>query len=228
MGKHLDPRVVKTRSSLKVALISLMQQYKIENISVQKITETAHITRGTFYLHYKDKRDFISRAMTEILDDFFEVVITEVPLPSSMGTRPSEQSRTRFSLNAAFSYIESEAQMFNVLLNTQENGLFERQLFSRLTTDLERFHDAFQAEFVDLDVPISIQISFTVSAYIGLIKNWLANGMIYTPHYMTSSVHKMMTLINSEHPEKVTFTDFFYTEPQLATAPTQSEWHASV
>ena len=32
-----------------------MRREKLEDISVQKITETANITRGTFYLHNKDK-----------------------------------------------------------------------------------------------------------------------------------------------------------------------------
>ena len=50
-----DPRVIKTRNSLRKALVYLMRRDKIENISVQKITETANITRGTFYLHYRDK-----------------------------------------------------------------------------------------------------------------------------------------------------------------------------
>lgn len=57
--KKLDPRVIKTRTNLRHALVYLMQNEKIDNISVQKITETAHITRGTFYLHYKDKKDFV-------------------------------------------------------------------------------------------------------------------------------------------------------------------------
>ncbi len=55
-GNKTDPRVVKTRNSLRKALVYLMRREKLEDISVQKITETANITRGTFYLHYKDKK----------------------------------------------------------------------------------------------------------------------------------------------------------------------------
>ena len=43
-GSKVDPRVVKTRSSLRKALVYLMKHEKLENISVQKITETANIT----------------------------------------------------------------------------------------------------------------------------------------------------------------------------------------
>lgn len=50
--KKLDPRVMKTRLNLRHALGYLMRQEDLKDISVQKITDTAHITRGTFYLHY--------------------------------------------------------------------------------------------------------------------------------------------------------------------------------
>ncbi|MGR6687916.1 MULTISPECIES: TetR/AcrR family transcriptional regulator [Furfurilactobacillus] len=223
MVKHLDPRVIKTRSSLKTALISLMQQYKIENISVQKITETAHITRGTFYLHYKDKRDFISRAMTEILDDFFDAVIDDGTdsLPEHYAFLNGHAVNV-FYLNNAFNYIEKDAQMFNVLLNTQENGLFEHELYARMTGYLNRFYDQMKPAFADIGVPINIQIAFTVSAYVGLIKNWLIEGMIYTPHYMTGSVHKMISLVSAGSPKTVTFTNFFYSDPQLLARQTNN------
>ena len=72
-----DPRVIKTRNSLRKALVYLMRREKLEDISVQKITETANITRGTFYLHYKDKQDFIQSAIQEIVDDFFNQVMID-------------------------------------------------------------------------------------------------------------------------------------------------------
>ncbi|HAT54045.1 MAG TPA: TetR family transcriptional regulator [Lactobacillus sp.] len=224
MVKHLDPRVIKTRSSLKTALISLMQQYKIENISVQKITETAHITRGTFYLHYKDKRDFIARAMTEILDDFFDNVVDDgtASLPERYAFLKG-QTVNVFYLNNAFNYIEKDAQMFNVLLNTQENGLFEHELYARMTDYLNHFYDQMKPAFADIGVPVNIQIAFTVSAYVGLIKNWLLEGMIYTPHYMTGSVQKMIQLVNTGSTKTVTFTNFFYTDSQFTNAP-ENNW----
>lgn len=202
-----DPRVVKTRNNLKKALVRLMRHYKIENISVQKITETAVITRGTFYLHYKDKQDFINRAMSEILDDFFDdVMIDGTAFFDDVETSTAVQV---FSLQRAFKYIENEAEVFDVLLNSQENDLFFQQLYDRLTAKLEEFHNQLSTEFVDLEVPITLQIAFVVSAELGLIRHWLHDGMIYTPRYMTQSVAKMLQQFQSDD---VFFTDFFVAE----------------
>ena len=84
--KKMDPRVIKTRNNLRRALVSLMQRESLSSISVQKITETAHITRGTFYLHYKDKQDFIQTALQDFIDDLFANVMITPPdrlLPGS-------------------------------------------------------------------------------------------------------------------------------------------------
>nr|WP_252902613.1 TetR-like C-terminal domain-containing protein [Paucilactobacillus hokkaidonensis] len=67
-----------------------------------------------------------------------------------------------------------------------------------------------KSEFVDLEVPIALQIAFVVSAELGLIRHWLHDGMIYTPHYMTQSVSKMLQEFSSDG---VSFTDFFIAEP---------------
>ena len=93
-----DPRVIKTRNSLRKALVYLMRREKLEDISVQKITETANITRGTFYLHYKDKQDFIQSAIQEIIDDFFN----QVMIYSNFSKHRTE---TVFELRKAFQYI---------------------------------------------------------------------------------------------------------------------------
>ncbi|KRM13181.1 TetR/AcrR family transcriptional regulator [Paucilactobacillus suebicus] len=202
-----DPRVIKTRNNLKKALVQLMKQYKVENISVQKITEKASITRGTFYLHYKDKQDFIERSLSEILDDFFDAVMID-----GANYLPSINSDERihvFSQQRAFKYIENEAETFDVLINNQENEPFFDRLNARLTDYLQKFHTQIGDQFTDIGVPVNLEISFIVSAELGLIKNWLKDGMIYTPRYMTQSIDKIFGQIKCDG---VFFTDFFVDE----------------
>ncbi|KRM62651.1 TetR family transcriptional regulator [Paucilactobacillus vaccinostercus DSM 20634] len=204
-----DPRVIKTRNNLKKALVQLMKQYKVENISVQKITEKASITRGTFYLHYKDKQDFIERSLSEILDDFFDAVMIDGTdyLPAINTDEPIRV----FSQQRAFKYIENEAETFDVLINNQENEPFFDHLYARLADYLQKFHQQVGAQFAELGVPVNLEISFIVSAELGLIKNWLRDGMIYTPRYMTQSIDKIFSQINCSG---IFFTDFFVDENQ--------------
>ncbi|MGN1283031.1 TetR/AcrR family transcriptional regulator [Limosilactobacillus oris] len=190
-----DPRVVKTRNSLRKALVYLMRREKIEDISVQKITETASITRGTFYLHYKDKHDFIKSAIKEILDDFF----AEVMVDSDDFSLSMKRTVQVFSVSRAFNYIEKNADIFDVLLNSEKTDFFYEQMYDRLANGLVNYCNTVNDPQKQQPVPLQLQISFIDSAFLGLIRHWLKDGMIYTARYMTQSVEKMFNQFNSDN-----------------------------
>ena len=192
-----DPRVIKTRNSLRKALVYLMRREKLEDISVQKITETANITRGTFYLHYKDKQDFIQSAIQEIIDDFFNQVMID-------SNFSKERTVKVFSLRKAFQYIGNNADIFDVLLNNEKNNFFYEQLYNRLANEMTHFNEQVNKN-QQLKVPLNLQISFVDSAFLGLVSRWLEDGMIYTPRYMTQSVAKMLNQFSSENISLVSF-----------------------
>lgn len=201
-----DPRVVKTRNSLRKALVYLMRREKIEDISVQKITETANITRGTFYLHYKDKRDFIKSAMKEVLDDFFDHVMVD----SFNYHLTKERTVQVFSLDKAFQYIEANADVFDVLLNNEQSNSFYEQFYNRLATYLTNYGNTVNDQ-KQLTVPLNLQISFIDSALLGLISHWLQDGLIYTARFMTQSTEKMFNQFDGQG---VSLVDFFDTSQE--------------
>ena len=68
-----DPRVIRTRQLLQSALLELMQEKPFQSISVGDITQRATLNRATFYLHYLDKFDLL----TKTARDTFMVTINE-------------------------------------------------------------------------------------------------------------------------------------------------------
>ena len=172
-----------------------MRREKIEDISVQKITETASITRGTFYLHYKDKHDFIKSAIKEILDDFF----AEVMVDSDDFSLSMKRTVQVFSVSRAFNYIEKNADIFDVLLNSEKTDFFYEQMYDRLANGLVNYCNTVNDPQKQQPVPLQLQISFIDSAFLGLIRHWLKDGMIYTARYMTQSVEKMFNQFNSDN-----------------------------
>ena len=199
-----DPRVVKTQTNLRRALVYLMQHEKLENISVQKITKTANITRGTFYLHYRDKQDFVEAAMNGIIDQLFEHVL-EKGTPREVTDGKILQT---MSVSETFSYIEKNADVFTVLLSCQQNRYFYQQLYNRLTEVITNYAKGLGTDLEEIDVPLRIQVDFITSALLGLIIRWLDGGLIYTPRYMTSSLEKMLNNFASSHLLIISFFDF--------------------
>ncbi|MGY5438316.1 TetR/AcrR family transcriptional regulator C-terminal domain-containing protein [Lactiplantibacillus argentoratensis] len=191
MSHEVDPRVDKTRRRLRQALITLLQTETVDNISVQKLTSTAAVTRGTFYLHYKDKPAFVDQALDDLVSELFETAIVTVSVSDIM-TNPADplQRVHVFSLSKALDYISLHAEAFETLLLDQRQLAVNQRINQQMTTWMTKFHRDFQDQFADLEVPVSIQIAYYVSATVGLITDWLANDMIYTPHYLTKCIKK--------------------------------------
>ena len=62
-----DRRVRRTKQLIKQSLIELMHEKPFKDITVKDITERADLNRGTFYLHYVDIYDLLSKIEDETL-----------------------------------------------------------------------------------------------------------------------------------------------------------------
>ena len=67
-----DLRIQKTYSSLKTAFLTLLEQYRFEDITVQQLCDCANIRRATFYLHFADKYEFLSFFIQEMRKELAE------------------------------------------------------------------------------------------------------------------------------------------------------------
>jgi AcrR family transcriptional regulator len=61
-----DPRVVRTRTALREALVALILERGWDAISVQDVCERAGVGRSTFYIHYGDKEDLLVGGFSDL------------------------------------------------------------------------------------------------------------------------------------------------------------------
>lgn len=81
--RKTDRRVVRTRDALGDALVTLMHEKPFRAITVQQVLDRAHVSRSTFYAHYRDKDDlFLSD-----VDEFFERMATQLSRHREASTR---------------------------------------------------------------------------------------------------------------------------------------------
>lgn len=66
-AQNPDRRIQKTKTAIHNALVKLMARKSVSEITVQELTDTANISRKTFYLHYKDLTDVFHEIETEFL-----------------------------------------------------------------------------------------------------------------------------------------------------------------
>ena len=72
--EKMDRRVRKTKSLLLQCLLQLMEEKDVKDISVKELADLADINRGTFYLHYSDIYDMLSKVEDELFVEFENIL----------------------------------------------------------------------------------------------------------------------------------------------------------
>ena len=64
-----DRRVRRSKAQLRQALIQLLQEKPVEEITVRELTERADVNRGTFYSHYQNIYHMLEQVENELFDE---------------------------------------------------------------------------------------------------------------------------------------------------------------
>lgn len=158
-----------TKSIIKRAFIEQIQQLGFQHVTVKHIAQCAHVNRGTFYLHYKDKYDLMEQLKTELIHELSLHVEQVQPAAAFQHVR-SELLYPPFI--AIFHYISSQRAAFKALLGEQGDPAFRKQLklmFSEvLLTKLIMYSDTIHQPHI-----APYFRAFLTSAIIGIIEEWL-------------------------------------------------------
>jgi len=174
-----DRRVRRTKQLIKQSLIELMHEKPFNEIKIKDITERADLNRGTFYLHYVDIYDLLSSIENEIFETLEKLLLVY--------HSNSLQISCFDLLKEVFSYIETNRDLFEALLNSQVEEAFLTKLQALIKTlGLELM----QATYKDTSLPhYSYFLSFVLNGVLGVTEQWFKNGM-------DLSSKEMATMIN--------------------------------
>lgn len=179
----IDPRVIRTNDRLRRALHQLLQEQSLKQISVQKLTQAAQITRGTFYLHYKDKADFLAQTEDQVIDEWFAA--------AKVTLAPNGEPVAGFALAPALQYIESHRHIVSVLLGPAFSR-FRPYLRDRFEHELMTYSRQLGPQAANLP-PKDIQVTFLVTAFLGLVQQWLDDDLRYRSEFLARSFRQMIS-----------------------------------
>lgn len=173
-----DRRVRRTKQLIKQSLIELMQEKSFNEITVKDITERADLNRGTFYLHYVDIYDLLNSIESEFLVTIEKIILTY------------HESSTQLScfelLKEVFSYIETNRELFEALLNSDVEEAFLTKLQSLIRT---LGLDLMQVTYEDTSLPhYSYFLSFVLNGVLGVTEQWFKNGMDLSSSEMATMI----------------------------------------
>lgn len=157
-----DLRVKRTRKLLYTALLELMDKHPFENITVKQICDLAMVHRTTFYAHFQDKFDLLSRAMKQIAEEEFKDFV-------DASFSPSENFRELFSL------AKKHKKLFSILLAEERDSLR-----SLLRKEMGRGIKEYLAQHNSMDetsLDMQIKIEAYIGAVLGVVTWWIDSNV---------------------------------------------------
>lgn len=172
----VDRRKVKTRQSLRTALINLIEEKGFDALTVGDLCTEASLNRGTFYNHFKDKEDLLLTLENEILAELhgFQADMKKLSLPVIAGHVITKQPLP--FLVDLFDYLRTQGDFLHAVLGANGDGSFPIRLKETICTELVRsiLHERYRTSSEPL---VDYYVSFFASAYMGVIDRWIQKGM---------------------------------------------------
>ncbi len=189
-----DRRIIRTRRMIRDALTELMEEKGFEGVTVRDLTEKANINRGTFYLHYRDKYDLMEQSEGELLTEIEAMVkeFNKITNPQKALTLIHQQEPYPFLLKL-LEYIGENAAFLKVILGSKGDPAFQVKLKELVQVHLfEKVTNHLTSS--EMLVPLGYLSAFITSAYLGVIQQWLENGMKQSPKEIGLILMRMMVM----------------------------------
>lgn len=163
-----------TKRRLCDALIALLAQKPVREITVRELTALAKVSRGTFYFHYTDIYDLLAQIEKEQFEGLDSLM--GVLLPGLDSDVPPEALRTLFH------YLNDNEALCTALMSPNGDPVFVH----RIREMLERRCIGHFTE-PGCETPRQLYLtSFAVNGCVGSIEAWLLNGRKESPDRMAA------------------------------------------
>ncbi|WP_232698681.1 TetR/AcrR family transcriptional regulator [Brevibacillus daliensis] len=186
----IDRRKVRTKRMIRDAFTELIKEKGFDEMTVKDITMKADINRGTFYLHYRDKYDLLEQSEEEIIEGLRHMEQGKPLKREDVVTNRVIDQPSPFITNL-YEYLSEHAEFIKVLLGPKGDPAFPLKLKEVMRNNMEKTISSYLDE-ERLTVPLHYLTAYSISAHLGVIQQWLDEGMKETPQEMAIIVARMI------------------------------------
>ena len=173
-----DLRVQRTRKHIQEALIELTVEKGYDAITAQDIVNRASINRSTFYRHYLDKDDLLSKYMDEVTG-----VIFKDDFPNEQGILSG--------LIKLLNHIQTFSEFYRIMLSANGHPLVSHRLRQKIESHfqliLAQDHLAKEPKTPQFDM----RLRYISAAGIGAILWWVENNTPCTSEELIGLVNSI-------------------------------------
>ncbi len=167
---HTDRRVKRTKKALRDALLQLLENKSINEISVTELTTLADINRATFYFYYTDLIDMLQQIQNEAYEAFRTVIEDASPSVTTL------EGFTDYA-ETLFTFCKEHESLCRFIINNDINNQLYTYIRSLMLTNIPNTKEIF-----DNQNPARYLSNYVINAMIGILIDWMDDGMKIPAH----------------------------------------------
>ena len=173
----------RTKQLIQKSFVQISENKSFEAITIGDIAKTAQINRGTFYLHFQDKFDLLDQIEQQLFRDIGNH-IDELQF-HYLSTHTFEKGQEQFAATL-FSSIKKHLPLLKIFLSNHGRAGFHIRFRDAFSEKVRLHLENNEIINASLKAPIDYFLSFITSAFLGLIEQWVQNGLDKTTEEMTA------------------------------------------
>jgi AcrR family transcriptional regulator len=176
-----DERIRRTHQRLGAALVDLIQEKPINEVTVQEVLDRASVGRSTFYLHFRDKNDLLLSQLEKALEG----------MSTALSVRKEESHRV-VAVAEMFEHIGGQNKIYRALADAGRlndffelaQGYFARGIERRLR-ESRRLPNLSPSE-------VRARAFALAGSLLSLLRWWIDRGAKESPAHMDELFHQMV------------------------------------
>lgn len=171
-----DRRIARSKRALRSALIELIEERGLDDVSVNDLCARADLNRGTFYNHFHDKDDLVTTLEDEVISDLERIQEQMKDLTVMDLVRYRMRKQPLPFLVDLFDYLREQGDFLHAITGPGGDIRFAPRLRDSVCANLIRtiLHERYRANPTPF---VQYYVAFYATAYLGVIEHWIETGM---------------------------------------------------
>ena len=182
-----DRRIRKTKSSIKKAFTTLLQNKDLDKITIRDITSEADVNRGTFYLHYEDKYMLLTDMEDECISELSH--LTHFNHINGETVEEISQLFIENVLTKILQHIDDNLEFYHTILQLERTSKLEEKISELMKENMSRYMSINH----EIDgIPEMYFHSYVAGATINTIKYWVLDPHRISVEELTHHIYKIV------------------------------------
>lgn len=179
MSVKQDVRIQKTKERLRNALLSLLKEKPLDEITISEICSKAAVNRNTFYSHYESVKDLQS----EIEGIFMETLIPKIHVSSDTIQSVSDIMKQILDV-----VVENKDMCALFFTDTGDKNFLKSVLFYALPSAVKNWSEQLSID----EKTATFLYYYIIGGAINVIENWIKNGFQESTEEMSKMLNGLI------------------------------------